>query len=191
MLSVPDFVPLPAGLKRTEIAQLDPGATPEAETQVFVCVKLELLMLTLETCSAAVPLFVTVTVCAELVVPVFWLGKIRLVVDSSTVVPVPVSETVCGLPAALSVIFSVPFLVPGPVGVNFTAMEQLADAASEVPQALVCEKSPDVVMLEMLSAAVPVFRSVTICEPLVVFTKRVANDKDIGETDTAEFPDDV
>lgn len=72
MLSVPDFVPLPVGLNRTKIEQLDPGAMPlDADTQVFVCEKLELLMLTLEMCKRTLPLFVTVTVCAELVVPVF------------------------------------------------------------------------------------------------------------------------
>jgi hypothetical protein len=192
MLSVPVFVPLPVGLNRTEMEQLNPGAMPlGADTQVLVCEKLELLMLILETCKRTLPLFVTVTVCAELVVPVFCVGKVRLIGDSSTIVPVPVSETVCGLPVASSVIFSEPLLVPAAVGVNFTNIGQLLEAASELPQELVCEKLPEVAMLEMLSAALPVLRSVTNCEPLVVFTRRAANESDDGDTETVADPEDV
>jgi hypothetical protein len=53
------------------------------------------------------------------------------------VLPVPVSPTLCGLFAALSVINTVPAFVPATVGVNRTLMEQLAPAATEVPQVFV------------------------------------------------------
>ena len=51
--------------------------------------------------------------------------------------PVPDKLAVCGLPVALSVSVIVPVRVPAAVGVNVTLMEQLAPAASEVPQVLV------------------------------------------------------
>ncbi len=71
--------------------------------------------------------------------------------------PVPVSETVCGLPVALSVMLSAPVLVPVAVGRNVTRMAQLAPAARLEPQVLVWEKSPLVLMLLMLSVVLPVF----------------------------------
>ena len=52
-----------------------------------------------------VPVFVSVTVCPALVVPTFCAANVRLAGESGTAgaVPVPVRLTVCGLPAALSV----------------------------------------------------------------------------------------
>jgi hypothetical protein len=47
------------------------------------------------------------------------------------------------------------------VGVNVTAIPQLAPAASKLPQLFVCEKSPLVAIPEMVSGAVPVFESAT------------------------------
>ena len=90
----------------------------------------------------AVPLLVSVTACAALVVPTTWLPKLRLVVERVAagpvvVAPVPLRLTVCGLPAALSVIERVPERVPVAVGVKVTLMVQLAAAATEAPQVLV------------------------------------------------------
>ncbi len=92
--------------------------------------------------SVAVPLLVSVTVCAALVVPTCWLLKVRLVLERVTAgavgaTPVPVRLTLCGLPAALSVIDSVPVRVPVAVGVKVTLMVQLAPAATEAPQVFV------------------------------------------------------
>src|SRR4051812_46956460 len=103
-------------------------------------------------------------------------------------VPVPLKDTECGLPDALSVTLSVPVRVPAPPGVNFTNIEQPAPAARAVPHAFVCEKFPEVAMLEMFNDALPEFRSVTVCDPLVVFTRRVPNDRDAGESETAALP---
>ena len=84
--------------------------------------------------------------------------------------PVPVKPTVCGLLGALSAIESVPVRWPAAVGVNVTAIVQLAPAATELPQALVCAKSPDAVTPEMVNDALPVFVSVTVCAALAVCT---------------------
>ena len=60
------------------------------------------------------------------------------------------------------------------VGVKVTLMVQLLPPASDVPQLLVCEKSPAFVpesaMLEMVSAVAPPFVSVTTCGLLEVFS---------------------
>ncbi len=89
--------------------------------------------------SVAVPLLVSVTVCAALVVPTCWLLKVRVLLDNVTAgaIPVPLRLTLCGLPAALSVIDSVPVRVPVAVGVKVTLMVQLAPAATEAPQVFV------------------------------------------------------
>ena len=50
---------------------------------------------------------------------------------------VPVSETVCGEPAALSATDSVAERLPAEIGANVIAMEQLEPAARELPQVLV------------------------------------------------------
>jgi len=50
---------------------------------------------------------------------------------------VPVSETVCGLVAALSETVKVPWRLPAAVGVKVMLIEQFAPAASEPAQLLV------------------------------------------------------
>jgi hypothetical protein len=54
--------------------------------------------------SGAVPVFVTVTLCGALVVPTPWDPKLTVDGDTCTAgaVPVPLSATACGLPAASS-----------------------------------------------------------------------------------------
>jgi hypothetical protein len=52
-------------------------------------------------------------------------------------VPVPERATVCGLPAALSVIVTIADRAPVAVGVKVTAIVQVAPAATLVPQAFV------------------------------------------------------
>src|SRR5205807_10115469 len=95
--------------------------------------------------------------------------------------PVPVRLTDCGLPAALSVMVIAPVRVPVAVGVKVTLMAQLAPAATDVPQVLVCMKSPLATMLVTLSATVPVLVSVTDCATLVVFRFWLANVRLLGE----------
>jgi len=87
-----------------------------------------------------VPVFLNVTVCAALVVPVVCEEKVRLVGESVTTgapTPVPVRVTVCGDPVELSLITRMPVTTPTAVGANVTEIVQLAPAATLVPQLLV------------------------------------------------------
>lgn len=85
--------------------------------------------------------------------------------------PVPVSDTVCGLPAALSVIVRVPVLEPPTVGSKKTPMEQLEPTDKLLPHELSGPKSEGLaVTLAMIRGAAPVFISVTVCGRLLVPT---------------------
>src|SRR5579863_7799572 len=94
--------------------------------------------------NTALPVFVSVTVWAGLVVPTCWPTNVRLGVDRLTTgagggVPVPVRETACGLPAALSVTVTEAAREPVAVGVKVTLIVQVPLlAATELPQVLVC-----------------------------------------------------
>ena len=98
--------------------------------------------------------------------------KVKLVGKKLTLdaTPVPVSAMVCGLPVALSVTVMVPGWLPVAVGVKVTLMVQLAPAATDAPQVLVCAYCALAAMLVTLSAALPVLLSVTACAALVEFT---------------------
>jgi hypothetical protein len=100
-------------------------------------------------------------------------------------VPVPVSATVCGLPVALSDTEMLACRVPEAVGVKVTLMVQLVAAASELPQVLVCAKSPLFVpvmlMLLRVKAALPELLSVTVLAALVVPTAWFANEMLAGD----------
>jgi hypothetical protein len=89
--------------------------------------------------KAAFPVLLRVTFCAALVVPTFWLLNVRLVGERlvPAAAPVPVTLTVCGLPAALSEMLTVAVRVPVTVGVNVTLIVQLPPAATELPHVLV------------------------------------------------------
>jgi hypothetical protein len=68
----------------------------------------------------AFPVLLKVTLCAALVVPTFWLLKVRLATERPAIalVPVPVRLSDWGLPAALSVNTTEAVRVPGALGVN-------------------------------------------------------------------------
>ena len=83
--------------------------------------------------NVVVPTFVNVTVLVALVTPTVTEPKLRLVGESLAVVPMPLSGTCCGLPAALSVTIRAAVRVPEAVGLNLMLIVQLAPAASEVP----------------------------------------------------------
>jgi len=64
--------------------------------------------------SATVCLLVRVKILAALVTPTLVAGNVLVAgVSVAPVVPVPVSGTDCGLPAALSVMVTAPVRVPG------------------------------------------------------------------------------
>jgi hypothetical protein len=180
--------PVAAGVKVTLTVQLPPaGGTltlvlqavlvdASAKSPLFVPVILMLVKF-----SAALPVFVSVTVWAVLVVPMLWLLNVRLVgtKDAVGVPPAPVKGTVCGLPVALSVMLTDPVRVPAAVGVNVTMMVQVPCggtlsllAKHVLVGAGASAKSPALVpvrlTLVMLRAEVPVFVSVTVCWGLVV-----------------------
>jgi hypothetical protein len=126
--------------------------------------------------SAAVPVFVSVTFWAGLLVIRFCDENVRL--DGETVaigpplVPVPDRLTVCGLPAALSTTEIVAVRIPEAVGVNTEVIVQFDPAATDVPQVLVCEKSPAlapvIVILVIDSEAFPVLNKLTPLDALEV-----------------------
>ena len=78
------------------------------------------------------------------------------------------------------------------VGVNVTLIVQLALAASDVPQLLVCAKSvmfvPDMAMLEMVRALAVPFVKVTGCAALVVLSTCSGKVTDAGATETEFDP---
>ena len=93
------------------------------------------------------------------------------------VTPVPVSGRLCGLSAASSAILTLALRAPFAEGVKVTLRMQFAPAASVfglMGQVFVWAKSPALVPLTetlvMVSAAVPLLVSVTVCAALVVPT---------------------
>ena len=60
--------------------------------------------------------------------------KVKLVGESFAVVPIPLSGTFCGLPAALSLTDKAALRAPAAVGLNVTLIVQLEPAANEAPQ---------------------------------------------------------
>ena len=108
MISVAFRAPVVVGVKVTVKVQLAfPGSV---DLQVLVWVKSLALpdMPNPVKVSGELPTLVRVKVMGWLVVPAFWSPKSRLEADSATTVPVPLSEIVCGLSPALSVMVTVP-----------------------------------------------------------------------------------
>jgi hypothetical protein len=175
---LPDATPPAVGVKVTATVQEPDAATgldveqvvPEAaiangpETPIALKVRL------------ALPVFVSVTVCAGLVVPTVSEGKVGGAGKLTTgPVPVPLKLTVCGLLPALSVNERLPEFVPTAVGVKVTVTAHEPDAATGleveqvVPEAAIA-KGPVVPVAVNVRLALPVFVSVTVCDGLVVPT---------------------
>src|SRR5437879_1180474 len=94
--------------------------------------------------------------------------------------PVPASDTDCGVPAASSVMFTAAARTPGPAGVKLTLIVQLAPGATElapVGQVLPAAKAksaacaPMMVMLVRFSGAPPLLVRVTVCAGLGVLRR--------------------
>jgi len=129
--------------------------------------------------SVELPLLLSVTLLAVLVVVSLRVAKVTAVDESDATGPIPVPEsaTVGAVPCALVLTVTVAVRVPRAVGVNVTPTVQVAPAASVlVPlgQLLARAKSPAAVPLNVillkLSAAVPLLLTVMICAALVVPT---------------------
>src|SRR5271155_4279294 len=92
--------------------------------------------------SVALPLLVSVTLCAELAVPTVCDEKVRLVgarvtAGAGAATAVPDKGMVCGLPLALSAIETEAVRAPLAVGLKVTLIAQFALAAMLAPQVLV------------------------------------------------------
>jgi len=188
-VSVPVRVPRTAGTKTTLTVQVPPAE--RAAGQLFVCAKFpDVVKLVME--RVPDPVFVRVTFCGLLVVPMSCEAKVRELgfSEALSVYPMPDKATVCGLPAsgASSAIDKVPVRVPEAVGVNVTLMVQFAPAAKEPGQLLVCAKSPPVEMDEILSETLPLLVRVTDCELAVVPTSWLAKLRELTERATADAP---
>jgi hypothetical protein len=106
-------------------------------------------------------------------------------------VPIPVKATLCGLPAASSLIVRIPLLVPLAVGWKTTASEQVPPGASTV-QLLVWLKSPVTEVFETLSAMLPLLVKVMVCAALAEVTTAEPKSKVVAESNaTAPDPDPV
>ena len=188
-VNVPLRAPTPPGVKVTETEHEPDGATSAPVQVSALLAKSELWVppsATLLTVSVAVPLFITVTVCAALIMFTGSFPKLTLEPDSVTAgaVPVPVRATVCVLldaPLSLSVMVSMAVRVPVAVGVKITSMRHEPPAATDVPQVFVSAKFPALVPLSVMVAtesnAVPVFDSVTDIVELGVPTSCPPNDR--------------
>jgi hypothetical protein len=182
MLTAALAVPFALGVKVTPMLQL--AFTASVVPQVLLLnAKLEALVPVSDApmpVSDAVPVLVSVTLCAAVVVLSVPSVKVSAEADSdATGAAVPDRVTVCGDPLALSAMFSVAEKLPAPDGEKVTLMVQLALAAMPVPQVFVSPKLdvfvPVSVMPLMVIAAAPVLLNVTTCAaPLVKLS-------DVGE----------
>jgi hypothetical protein len=145
--------------------------------------------------TGVVPVLLTVTTCAALFAPTVCDAKFKVAGDSEIpeVPPVPLSATLCGLPAALSEMLSVALTDPAACGTKSTEMVQLAPAinvplgnghgvAPFTKNPKLVEALPVIAMPVKFSSALPAFVSVTVCVPLVLPTGCVPNDSDAGKT---------
>jgi hypothetical protein len=133
------------------------------------------------------PTFVSDTVCAALVDPIGWLLNDRVAGvnwPTGPVVPCPFRPTAYKPPAALPVNVRVPPPEPNTVGLNFMLNAQLAPAASEAPQVVVCEKGPEIASPEIFSGPFPVFFKVTGWTVVVPPTTSLPKFKVFGVSNT-------
>ena len=125
-------------------------------------------------------------ICAVAVSPdKVTVGTVQLTLGGRSAIPE--SCTCCGLPLALSATFNVAVSEPAErLGVNLTLITQFDPAATLVPHGLVCEKSvafaPVILMPVpvMLSAALPVLESVTVCAAEAVPDGCAAKVRELG-----------
>jgi len=112
--------------------------------------------------------------------------KVRLAGDNVTegAVPLPLNDTLCGLPLALSVMVIAPLRVPTAVGVNITEIVQLAPTLRLFPQVFVWLKSPLARTLLIVRVVVPELVSVTFWALLLVPTCCEAKVRLVGDKPT-------
>jgi hypothetical protein len=164
-----------AGVKLTEMLQLDPAASEAPQELVSAKSPGSApVRVTLAMTRAAVPEFESTTTCAPLVVLTVWLPNATVVGFSAAcgvpAIPVPLRLTVCGLLESLSVSVSEPVCAPVAVGVKVTFTVHEPDATNDVPQLSVSPNCVEAAMLVKVIVVVPLLVTVTGCEVLVVVT---------------------
>ena len=167
MLTTATRVPAAVGLNVTLMAQLAPAATEAPQVEAGAREKSALLAPTTLMplmLSGAVPELVKVTLCELLRVLTAWLVKVTLLELSvaTGAVPVPLRLTVCGLPAASSLILMVPLTGPEVVGEKVTEMVQLPPAPSEAPHVFVSLNGGVTLIDEMAITKPPELLTVTV-----------------------------
>jgi len=173
-VTVPLFEPFDVGVKVTLIKQFAFGARAVLCAQVVPVASAKLpLMLTVESVSCVVPVLVRVIVFDALVVPLFWLPKLRLegFKLAAGLITVAVMSTICGLPAPLSTVtrFAACVLVTFESAVKLIKMVQLFPAFSVFGQKVMPRKpeesSPEIeamLKLENVTMDAPVFVTVMV-----------------------------
>lgn len=185
-----DRAPRAVGVNVTLTTQFKPAArvAPQvfaemAKSPGFAPVRVMLVIVTV-----AGPVLVSVTVCALLMAARAMLPNARLaglIFTANAVTPVPESDALFGLPAALVVKVSAADRTPVADGVNVTLTAQLTPAARVPPQVFAemaksAAFAPVRVMLAIVSVAVPLFVSVTVCAAVVAPTTKFPKDKPAG-----------
>jgi hypothetical protein len=199
------FAPADGGLNSIETVQVALAASeaPHVVADFTNDVALVPVRVSEVSVTADVPVFLMVTSCAAVVTPAGVDANVRLAGDkltlSAAAVAAPVSATVCGEPVALSATERLPVKVPAAVGLNSTETVHVAPAANDVVQVFAEIRYEDALVPVSVSevrvtAAVPVFFTVTVCaadvEPTVVEAKVSA----VGDSVTvsaAAVPDPV
>lgn len=169
------------GLKAMVAVQVPPGARDGPHVVLSRTKSPMVLTPFVVNVTVELPEFVTVTVCAALVVPLSWLPKLSDAADrvsADPVTPVALSATICRvLKTPLSAMVICPEISPGDAagGVTVTPNVQMELAGMGCVQLLsVTPKFAEGVMLLIDSAAEPRFSSVTVmgklatpvaCEP--------------------------
>ena len=179
MLRVPLLGPPATGLKVTEMVQFVPAATELPQVLVWEKSPAFVPVIVMpEMVSAALPVLVRVTVCAVLLVPDIWAGKVSEEDDKLTMAPIPfpLRLTDCGLSLALSVKVSEALRLPMADGVNVTLTVQVPLGVMVAPEQVsaLLAKSPAFVPLmatvEMVRSSVPLLVIVSCCAALAVPT---------------------
>ena len=142
--------------------------------------------------NGALPVLVSVTVCAALVVPTPWeVANVKLAGERlamGAVTPVPFSAITCGVLPALSAMLTEPTELPAAVGEKVTLMVQIPPAIRDAPQVLVCAKGAVAAIEVRVRVAVPLLVSVTVCAALVEFTICEPKLRALAESVTAGAP---
>jgi len=163
------------------------------EPQVLVCVKSLGFVPIIEidvTVKVPGPTLLTVTFWLALIVPTNWEAKDRLPGLTATMVPVPLSEALCGLPGALSVTVILALRTAATCGRNVIPTAQEADAANVVPQVFDAIANSEALVpvsaiLLMVTVVVPLFLTVTVCVAAVAKSRVTGNAIEVGDSVTA------